>query len=113
MAGVKTLNISLGGAFRSYPPADHSPVVYDFFNTISILDGGIFEFHGTAADGDRIKIDMEGDLVIRGGGEMIVNNLELSGEYLWQVANRHTCQLSSKNWESPDFQTLSRYPDRI
>ena len=81
LAGVETLNISLGGAFHSYPPADHSPVVYDFLNTISILDGGLFEFHGTAADSDLLNIHMNGSLMIRGGGEMIVNNLELYGRY--------------------------------
>ena len=80
LAGVETLNISKGGAFHSYPPTDHSAVVYDFLNTISILDGGLFEFHGTAADGDLLNIHMNGSLMIRGGGEMIVNNLELYGE---------------------------------
>ena len=81
LASVETLDISLGGAFRSYPPADHSPVIYDFFNTISILDGGVFEFFGTAADGDLLNIQLNGSLMIRGGGEMIVNNLELYGIY--------------------------------
>ena len=79
LAGIQTLNISLGGAFRSYPPADHSAVVYDFLNTISVLDGGVFQFYGTAADGDLLNIVMNGSLMIRGGGEMIVNNLELYG----------------------------------
>ena len=81
LTGVKTLNISLGGAFHSYPPADHSTVVYDIFNTISILDGGIFKFFGTAEDGDSLVMKMDGALMIRGGGEMIVNNLELSGSF--------------------------------
>ena len=85
LAGVETLNISKGGAFHSYPPTDHSAVVYDFLNTISILDGGLFEFHGTAADGDLLNIHMNGSLMIRGGGEMIVNNLELYGEYMYFV----------------------------
>ena len=79
LSGVQTLNISLGGAFYSYPPADHSTVLYDFFNTISILDGGVFKFFGTANDGDLLKIKMAGSLMIRGGGEMLVNNLELYG----------------------------------
>ena len=79
LANIRTLNISLGGEFLSYPPADHSPVVYDFFNTIHILDGGLFQFFGTAADEDKLTIQMEGDLHIRGGGEMIVNNLDIYG----------------------------------
>ena len=88
MDGVRTLNISLGGAFRCYPPADHSAVVYDFLNTISVLDGGVFQFYGTAADSDLLNIHLNGSLMIRGGGEMIVNNLELYGMYIYDLHNQ-------------------------
>ena len=88
LANIRTLNISLGGAFLSYPPDDHARVFYDFFNTISILDGGLFKFFGTAANDDRLVIEMDGDLMIRGGGEMIANNLEVYGRYYCHFGTR-------------------------
>ena len=54
---------------------------YDFFDTIMVLDGGKFQFFGTAVFDDLLKINLAGGLVIRGGGEMLVNNLELTGMY--------------------------------
>ena len=63
-------------------------VFYDFFNTISILDGELFKFFGTAANDDRLVIEMDGDLMIRGGGEMIANNLEVYGRYYCHFGTR-------------------------
>ena len=48
-------------------------------NTISILDGGLFAYHGTAENDDVLTVNLAGDLVIRGGGEMWANRLRLTG----------------------------------
>ena len=49
-------------------------------NTISILDGGSFSYHGTAENDDVLTVNLAGDLMIRGGGEMTVNKMVMNGE---------------------------------
>ncbi|WAR26294.1 hypothetical protein MAR_011998 [Mya arenaria] len=79
--GLETFNISRGGAVHVYPPEASNPhfkeIVYDL-NTISILDGGSFTYHGTAENNDVLTVNLAGDLMIRGGGVMTVNKMILN-----------------------------------
>lgn len=83
ITGLETFNISRGGAVKVYPPSvtnpHYKPIVYNL-NTISILDGGVFTYYGTAEDEDVLEVNLAGDLMIRGGGEMYVNKMILDGE---------------------------------
>lgn len=82
ITGLETFNISRGGAVRVYPPSINEPffknIVYNL-NTISILDGGEFIYYGTAEAADVLEINLNGDLMIRGGGVMKANKLKLKG----------------------------------
>ena len=83
ITGVKTFNISRNGAVHVYPPTRnatrHKTITYNL-NTLSILDGGVFYYHGSLDNSDVFELNLEGDLLIRGGGEMFVNNLKLEGK---------------------------------
>ena len=82
ITGLETFNISRGGAVKIYPPSVNDPhfkqIVYNL-NTISILDGGVFHYFGSAEAGDVLTVNLDGDLMIRGGGEMKANKLVLKG----------------------------------
>ncbi|KAL4226615.1 hypothetical protein ACF0H5_014598 [Mactra antiquata] len=81
ITGLETFNISRGGAVKIYPPSIdnefYKQIVYDL-NTISVLDGGLFAYYGTAENDDILEINLAGDLMIRGGGEMNVNKVNLN-----------------------------------
>lgn len=84
ITGLETFNISRGGAVKVYPPLSSNPhfrpIVYNL-NTISILDGGSFYYYGKAEESDVLTVNLTGDLMIRGGGEMYVNKMNLNGVY--------------------------------
>lgn len=50
-------------------------------NSITILDGGLFEYKGDAANNNKLNIMLDGSLHIRGGGIFKVNNLNLEGMF--------------------------------
>lgn len=85
ITGLETFNISRGGAVKVYPPLASNPHfrpnVYDL-NTISVLDGGSFYYYGEAEADDVFTVNLTGDLMIRGGGEMHVNKMKLNGELI-------------------------------
>lgn len=84
ITGLETFNISRDGAVKVYPPSKDNPhyksIVYNL-NTISVLDGGVFSYFGEAETNDELIVNLEGALIIRGGGEMNVNKMELTGEF--------------------------------
>lgn len=52
------------------------------FNSLSILDGGRFEFNGSAEENDNINIVLDGELAIQGGGIMSGNKMNITGELM-------------------------------
>lgn len=50
-------------------------------NSITILDGGLFEYKGDASNNNKLNIMLDGSLHIRGGGIFKVNNLNLEGMF--------------------------------
>ena len=105
---VKTLNISLGGRFLSYPTEDNPRVVYKNFNTIMVMDGGEFEFFGTAEHGDLLGLELEGDLVVQGGGKMKANQLEVTGKSI--IEPRHVISNNVVFWTSVHSDGLYSLP---
>lgn len=97
ITGLETFNISRDGAVKVYPPSKDDPhyksIVYNL-NTISVLDGGVFSYFGEAETDDELIVNLEGALIIRGGGEMNVNKMDLTGEfYSWIDQTPNTCDL--------------------
>lgn len=87
LQGIHTLNISLDGVFTIYPPArinnsDSPGSKMIHFNSLSILDGGRFEFNGSAEENDDINIVLDGELAIQGGGIMSGNKMNITGELM-------------------------------
>ena len=84
ITGLETFNISRGGAVKVYPPLlsnpHYVPIIYNL-NTISVLDGGLFQYYGYAEADDVLTVNLTGDLMIRGGGEMYVNKMKLNGKF--------------------------------
>jgi len=85
LKGVETLNISLDGTFTVYPPVKHnasSSTEESTFsmNSITILDGGLFDYKGDTANDNKLNIFLDGSLHIRGGGIFQVNSLYLEGK---------------------------------
>ena len=84
LRGVETLNISLDGAFTVYPPVKHNATSTTeestfSLNSITILDGGLFDYKGDADNDNKLNILLDGSLHIRGGGIFKVNSLYLEG----------------------------------
>ena len=82
--GLQALNISLDGAFYVYPPekeneGDVIPVNEFELDSITILDGGVFEFFGEPDNDNKLDIKLNGSLTINGGGEFRTNNMYLEG----------------------------------
>ena len=91
LRGLKTLNISLGGAFIAYPKAALDSGVESYFHldSITILDGGLFKYEGKANDGDALTVELDGGLVVQGGAQVIANKLTLKGQCcsnFWWIA---------------------------
>ena len=89
LRGVATLNISLDGSFTVYPPArlnnSHSNS-HDFvMDSITILDGGLFSFVGTAEGNNKLNVTLTGSLHIQGGGEFRTNNIYLQGQWPFSI----------------------------
>lgn len=84
LRGVATLNISLDGSFTVYPPARLNNSLSsrnDFvMDSITILDGGVFKFMGTAEENNGLNVTLTGSLHIQGGGEFRTNNIYLQGQ---------------------------------
>lgn len=84
LRGVATLNISLDGSFTVYPPARLNNSLSsrnDFvMDSITILDGGVLKFMGTAEENNRLNVTLTGSLHIQGGGEFRTNNIYLQGQ---------------------------------
>ena len=83
ITGLETFNISRGGAVKVYPPSRDNPFYKDIeynLDTISVLDGGEFSYFGSAVEDDTLRVTLGGDLIVRGGGVMTVNNMELHGK---------------------------------
>ena len=85
LRGVETLNISLAGAFTVYPSVKHNATSVTeessfSLNSITILDGGLFDYKGDAEHDNKLNIHLDGGLHIRGGGIFKVNNLYLEGQ---------------------------------
>ena len=81
LRGVHSLNVSLGGAFIAYPRAALNSGQRSHFrlHSVTVLDGGRFEYRGRAADADALVIELDGDFTVRGGGFVTANKLLLTG----------------------------------
>ena len=65
--------------FQVYPPAELDFSNRFEMNSISVLDGGVLAFEGTAEGDSKMEIILEGGLHVHGGGEVKTNNIYLEG----------------------------------
>ena len=89
LSGVHTLNISLDGAFIIHPKAKLDSGTESVFNlnSITVLDGGVMRYEGVTAQNDGLVVNLEGGLVVQGGGVIEGNNIKVKGEYHCSVSN--------------------------
>jgi hypothetical protein len=50
-------------------------------NSITVLDGGLFQYYGEAVNDNKLDIKLNGSLIINGGGEFRTNNMYLEGNF--------------------------------
>ena len=81
LRGVEILDVSLNSNFIIHPKsrlASDSNSVF-IFEKVSIFDGGVIKYMGSAEAGDVLTMNVTSTLAVKGGGELHVNNLLLSG----------------------------------